>query len=307
MINRNDKKSKEKVIMSNLFKKHIWFLIVSFALFSCQSVPKTAQQEFSQKKTFTCLDQSFLVIGIDERSEKKLGPFPWSRQVLADSLARLKPAKTVVLAFTLDQKQSSRVDRKLERAVAEHKGVVLQAKPVGQGSASAKLYQRNLPYVALNRVSYRAQALMVPYTALRDRSSAMGFRLSSMGKGSSFPIAMGRGGEVYPSLALSALMSHYGLSRTQVRTREKGVVVGRKQAELSHLNSFPNRCHGVKVAYHSFIELKDDELSPKCLRGKVVILSLARQSNIQKGPKGKQLYQSPFAAQLVSLFSWYEY
>lgn len=271
---------------------------LSFALiaFSCQKkqVKKKVSQpvQIAPKKEKSLVVEHTVVVLADDKSEKVLGRFPWTRQYLIDILPKLKKAKLVVLGFSMDQKSGYRLDRQLETAVAQNRNVVLQAKLAAQGreESSKHLAYRDLPHVQEAHIKYNGRYAWLPYLTLADKAKGIGFVQFNheFVKEDHFPLVVRFGNNIYPTMPLAVYKEYYGLPRQAIYAGNRFLYLGKKKMPLKALNGLANRFMKQKLPTYSFVDVLQDRVQPERFQDKVVIIGyhFARLRGIQT-PYGK--------------------
>jgi len=165
------------------------------------------------------------VIAIDNKSIKQLGRWPWSRELTARliSAASAQGARVIAVDMVFSEPQGTTPDRALAAAVAKTGSVVLgyffRAEP--QPDNLQALEQLSRSRISLLRVAPNVTAVSLPTYEQVDAniapvgSCAAGFgyfnQLSDAdGLYRSLPLLMLFRGEVYPSLAMSAVSRYRG-------------------------------------------------------------------------------------------------
>ncbi|MBI5445092.1 MAG: adenylate/guanylate cyclase domain-containing protein [Deltaproteobacteria bacterium] len=113
-------------------------------------------------------DPSVVVVAIDEPSLKKLGRWPWPRDLIGALLARLREAELIGLDLVFPETADPREDEVLARSVAEAGnvvlGYVLREAPRGVGAEGARR--------GLEEYAYRSPALDSPVVGLPELEHA---------------------------------------------------------------------------------------------------------------------------------------
>lgn len=82
-----------------------------------------------------------VVIGIDDKSIRKIGPFPWKRDIHAKLIEKLKFAKTVGIDLLFDFPSDPDEDRKLAKALSENERTVLVSQFSFEKSGNGEMEQ----------------------------------------------------------------------------------------------------------------------------------------------------------------------
>jgi adenylate cyclase len=170
-------------------------------------------------------ERRLIIVDIDERSLREIGPWPWPRATqarLVQEIARLGAGQQVFDIVFTDERPG---DEALAAAVRQHNAVLAQVFALEQGGEpSVGQLGGALDWTACPAPFGEAQGFLANAPALR--SNFVGHitpRLDRDGLVRHVPAVICREGKAYPALALSALMR---------ATSEQGLVLQKGQSWL---------------------------------------------------------------------------
>jgi CHASE2 domain-containing sensor protein len=243
---------------------------------------------------------------IDERTEAKLGSFPYERDKTAkviESLAQLK-AKAVILKYFIDLPKTEKLDDQLAK-VMEKIPVYLQAKLDSTEAKPNQLDVKNSLQVLGDKKSLlSAKSGWIPLPKFSNKSAGIGFVDAFDEKPiQKFPVVVKYQDAVYPSLALLALKEVIGAS-PQVEIGKK-VFLKNKSVPINHraevFINFPEKDELVPI---SFLDVLEKKISQKEIEGKVVVLGYdGKNSPLIDTSIGKLKLHRAFYYSLLSLYS----
>jgi hypothetical protein len=216
----------------------------------------------------------FAVVMIDEKTETKLGVFPYERDKTATVIEILKEmkAKAIVLKYFVDLPKNEKLDMELVKAMSKIP-VYLQARLDPEESNPNKLDPKNSMQVKGNTKKLLSGAAgWIPHVKFSGMAAGIGF-VDAFEEYpiKKFPVVLKYQGMVYPSLYLLALIEVFGES-LKVEVGKK-VAVGDKSIFINEraevLINFPAKDNLVPI---SFIDVYEKKISGKKVEGKVVIL-----------------------------------
>ena len=244
-------------------------------------------------------DPGVVFVAVDEKSVNQLGRWPWDRTILAEGLARLEPARTVVLDMVFSEAGRPEADRQLGEALSglggtvcgfflrRHATEVLPAEYRRRLRASTleRIPAGPLPFPELPFAEVTTAGLLDACTL----HGAFSTLVDADGLYRRYPVGFVHRGGVYPSLAVQALRLH--LNRDFRVGRDGGLhgeIGGRRVAiddrGAARLNFYPPGA----LSTLSFVDLLSGRVDREALAGKVAIVGIteAGLSDIRSTPGG---------------------
>ncbi|WP_426452368.1 CHASE2 domain-containing protein [Paenibacillus sp. S-38] len=140
-------------------------LLLCFALLLTDSLKVVSNQlyDFNMKATMSGEPhEDILVVAIDTKSIKEIGPYPWDRTVYADLIERLESGGAKVIAFDIElyTDSSSGGDGRLAEVLARHDNIILPS----HGDVEGRLQRSTL---IREGEPLRAEGVIDPIPAFR--------------------------------------------------------------------------------------------------------------------------------------------
>jgi adenylate cyclase len=159
-------------------------------------------------------ERRVLVVDIDERSLREIGPWPWPRETVARLLDALGAAGVRLQVLDIVFPERREGDDALAAAIAHHRPVLAQVFALEQGGeASAGRAAGRLPWSSCPPPFGSAQGLLGNAPGLLAPDTAAGHitpRIAADGVLRQQPAVVCFDGGAYPALALAALMQASG-------------------------------------------------------------------------------------------------
>ncbi len=298
-------------------KRFFLFLILALFVFSCRTAGKQPGDKMvhllppKPVVSDTILSRT-VVIQADDKSEEKLGRFPWSRSLLGELLDKLEDSRLILIDFALDRKQGIVSDLKLLESMRKRKNVIVLARFHEEGSTTGReLAGHDLPSLSGFETEKRAYKALVPYLEVSDIAQGIGF--SGWAKTSQeiakFPLVVNFAGAVYPTVSLAVLKEYFRFSRSDFSLAGDRFYIQLRSMPRNYLNHFPNQFVGKAPQVFSFSDVLLDKHPAELFQKKIVIISydFARLGKVQTDDKFSSVSPGILQAQRIeSLISWYE-
>jgi hypothetical protein len=252
-------------------------------------------EQIGTKKPDKKLFRTVLIL-VDQKSESKLGEFPWPRSLLGKLLERLKTSKLIVIGFYLDRIQNHAEDSLLIRAVSLSKKVILPAKLYNKdlyAYESSVLYGRDLPNLFGFEPKFSSDRALLPYLAIADYVRNIGFTGfdSANETGEVFPLVVEFSGKVYPTLPLVVLKEYLKLTSRDFHLGGKKFFIGQNSLPVSFLNFHPNLYLDQKPPVFSYYDILEGNFQGDPFANKIVIISIDLKNQEKKAIS--DMHQSP--------------
>lgn len=221
----------------------------------------------------TAAGSPFVPVFVDHKTEDRLGPFPYDREVYARALkaARTRGARAVVIKYFLDQPKSEAGDAALE---AEMRKIptFLQAR-IDEEEKEPNPFPEKFVLRGARRDASAGVAGASGWIPLKRFSSAargVGFvDLADAAKPLQVPIVERYRGRVVPSLYLSVLRFLFGRG---LAVTGGAITLGKRSVRLNAANEFVLPPPAAPARHISLIDLLDGAVPESRLRGKIVVL-----------------------------------
>ena len=238
-------------------------------------------------------------VAVDEASVNQVGRWPWDRRLLAEGLARLEPARTVVLDMVFSETSRSRADQALAGALGSLDATVCgfflrqkateglseaQKRRLGASTLeripSGPLPFPELPFAEINTPELlQACSLQATFSTVVDAD----------GLYRRYPIGFVYEGGVYPSLSVQALRLYH---QRDFRIAREGRLVGKiagVRVAIGDRGAIPlNFYPDSPFTTISFVDLLNGDVAPEAIADKAVIVGIteAGLADIRSTPIG---------------------
>lgn len=222
--------------------------------------------------------QKIVIIGIDEKSEKELGPLPWPRKYHAKLLEQLAKARVVSFDVVFDASTDQENDAALAQAIRKHGSVVLAAM-----FAFDKDEQGN-----------DVMWVKIPYDPIMMEAAGLGFINMPSERGNivrrvtavdvnSLSVPM-------PSFSLASLMQHDGTNMTDIKIKNHKLTVGQRSFGLSGSNQLMMNYWGPPKSFkvYSYADVLKGRIPPSTFAGCIVLIGPYTEN------EQNDAYQTPF-------------
>ena len=245
---------------------------------------------------------SVVIVDIDEKALKQLGQWPWSRDIFAELISKIKDAKAKVIGidivFAEDDRTSphkfkaynSNPTEKLTNYDEMLANSFALAKVVGgyvftdESSNStavpiipAKFISKNKSHIS-NSSEFNGVTINIPI--LQDALSSSGFFNNSPDEGGmirNMPLVIPYKGVVYPSLALEMVRLYSDNNRVEVSNSDMGIesiAFGEYNIPTNHKGELTVNFRGAKghFNYISIADIMDGSFNPNDIKDKFVLI-----------------------------------
>ncbi|ALS21029.1 CHASE2 domain-containing protein [Paenibacillus naphthalenovorans] len=145
--------------------------------------------------------EDILVIGIDERSIKEAGPYPWDRRIYAELISRLEEAGAKVIAFDIElytDSNNPESDKALAEELAKHRNILIPSHAHVEGE-----FQRTTTVKAGELIKARSVTDPIPIFSRSVYRTHINMTLDSDGVVRSHWMQIDTPRGVYPTLSLA--------------------------------------------------------------------------------------------------------
>jgi adenylate cyclase len=239
---------------------------------------------------------SVVVVRIDEPSIRKLGRWPWSRELYAELIDKIAAAGASVIAFDVlfTEPGAPEADRALAEAMRRAGNVVLPVFIAPDVQTAARTGRAPSLSATLDRSAYkvyRTEAppggprvpltgpnLIMPIELLLEAAAGVGHVNFETGPGGSAQfesVAVGAGGKLYPSLAVAVAQHYLKLSADQLRLDiGSDLLVGPIDVPLDRASRLPVNWLGPRgtLPSVSFADVLDGTVPPTFFNDRAVLV-----------------------------------
>ena len=236
------------------------------------------------------LSQDVAFLEIDERAIEKHGQWPWKRDILADTIIKLREAGAGIIVLPILFSEEDRLggDVALAEAIVGNGVVVGQ---VGTTQTNKNAVPRGVAKIGDPMPwLFEWPGMLGPIPILGDNVDGVGVLNTAPeidGVTRRLPLIMRVGDETYPSLAIETIRVATGDPSYQVKTEQGGITKMRVPAYAT-IQTDPNGQIWLRWnKQFESISLAEDDYTP--LAGKTVIIGITAEglSNIIATPNGE--------------------
>jgi len=236
------------------------------------------------------LSQDVAFLEIDERAIEKYGQWPWKRDVLADTIWKLREAGAGIIVLPILFAEEDRLggDMELAQALAGNGVVVAQ---VGTTQTNKNAVPRGVAKIGDPMPwLFEWPGMLGPIPLISDNVDGVGVLNTAPeidGVVRRLPLLMRVGDEVYPSMAIETIRVATGDPSYQVKTEQGGITKMRVPAYAT-IQTDPNGQIWLRWnKQFESISLAEDDYSS--LAGKTVIIGITAEGlgNVIATPNGE--------------------
>ena len=236
------------------------------------------------------LSQDVAFLEIDERAIEKHGQWPWKRDVLADTIWKLREAGAGIIVLPILFAEEDRLggDMELAQALVGNGVVVGQ---VGTTQTNKNAVPRGVAKIGDPMPwLFEWPGMLGPIPILGDNADGVGVLNTAPeidGVVRRLPLLMRVGDEVYPSMAIETIRVATGDPSYQVKT-EQGGITKMRVPQYATIQTDPNGQIWLRWnKQFESISLAEDDYTP--LAGKTVIIGITAEGlgNVIATPNGE--------------------
>ena len=236
------------------------------------------------------LSQDVAFLEIDERAIEKHGQWPWKRDVLADTIWKLREAGAGIIVLPILFAEEDRLggDMELAQALVGNGVVVAQ---VGTTQTNKNAVPRGVAKIGDPMPwLFEWPGMLGPIPILGDNADGVGVLNTAPeidGVVRRLPLLMRVGDEVYPSMAIETIRVATGDPSYQVKT-EQGGITKMRVPQYATIQTDPNGQIWLRWnKQFESISLAEDDYTP--LAGKTVIIGITAEGlgNVIATPNGE--------------------
>ncbi len=216
-----------------------------------------------------------VVIAIDSKSLEELGPFPWSRTVYAELLARLASTPPRVVVFDHLLPQSAQEDQNLAAALRKSNNALLTT--VGIEAAAHPLQHNTLP---------QFDVLLLPAADLRNAAAGIGHRMlqaDTDGILRRVPVALEATNVRYPALGLAAAQKYLGVPNLDYDLAHHQILAGNTRIQVDDygrmLLNFTSPHEGIPT--YSYADVLRGRVPASTFDNKIVFIGGVASSELE--------------------------
>ena len=295
-------------------KKYALALLVLVALLALRALDPWPVQvarlkyfDFLERQQQVVVDDSIVLINIDEAALREHGQWPWSRDTIARYINDImdRGAAVVVVPILFSEQDRSGKDADLERALQEHTVVLAQVPTTQVREPYARPRGSALIGPPIQDVLPTWPGAIPPLPQFAEAAAGVGMIATVPepdGVVRRSPMLVAVGDKFYPSLVLETLRVISGETSFQVRSNELGVEIVRIPGQPLMYTDPNSRLWPVRSFNYQSYSLTE---LPNDLDGTIVILSLTAEgfSNPLATSHGEMLPNKVIATELSSILN----
>lgn len=268
--------------------------LLSFIGFSDPYIKETLRLksfDFVQKYDTPVISQDIAFLEIDEKAIEKYGQWPWNREVLAETIWKLREAGAGIIVLPILFSEEDRLggDMKLAESLAGNGVVIAQ---VGTTQTNRNAVPRGVAKIGDPMPwLFEWPGMLGPIPLLGDNADGVGVLNTAPeidGVVRRLPLIMRVGEETYPALAIETIRVATGDPSYQVKTEEGGITKMRVP-QYATIQTDPNGQIWLRWnKQFQAISLAEDDYSS--MAGKTVIIGITAEGlgNVIATPNGER-------------------